>query len=102
MADYLEDDPYKYFKQRESLPADDPLQQILAPLEHRQFTQEFVRNNPILGAPAMFLGAPAYAALKLIPGVRQRLGATPPSLDQIFAAWQGIKPGFLEGLQNRK
>mgnify|MGYP001617395249 FL=1 len=45
------DDPYYYGRMRHSLSPDDPLHGVLAPLEHKEFAREAVRDNPLMAAP---------------------------------------------------
>lgn len=67
------------------------MQQILAPLEHRAYTRELSKVDPVQAAAMVGL-IPAYQgakALGIAPG-----DPTPPSLDQIFAGFQGLLEGF--------
>lgn len=87
-ADLPWSDLYNLRKQYEGDPM---MQQILAPLEHRAYTRELYKVDP-LQAAAMVGLIPAYQgakALGVAPG-----DATPPSLDQIFAGFQGLLEGF--------
>ena len=90
-------DPYFYGRMRQGMPLTDPMQRVLAPLEHREAAREIVGRNPAMAAP--YAVAPlAYYLAKLLG---QPMGfykdATPPSLDQILGGYEGL----FSGLQDR-
>ena len=92
-------DPYLYGRMRQNLPPTDPMQRILAPLEHREAAREIVGRNPLMAAP--YAVAPlAYYLAKLLG---QPLGfyqdATPPSLDQILGGYEGLFSGLQDYTQ---
>ena len=85
-----------FAQQRARLPSDDPMQTVLAPFEHREFAQEYVQENPITGPIVMAGAIPAYAAYKTL---RPKSGArTKPSLDQVFAGFEGVARGIKANL----
>lgn len=67
----------------------DPLDnQLLAPFEHGQFTQQMTQQNPLLGAGVAGIMAPGYYIAKKLGYGDQ--GATPADIDQVFGSWQGL------------
>lgn len=80
-----------YWRLRDRVPADHPLQRTLAPLEHGQFAEETVRDNPLMALPLIF-AIPGYTAGKatgLIRGTR-----SPASWDEIFEGYAGMLRGL--------
>lgn len=97
------EDPYKFAKIRNSLPenGNNALQQIAAPLEHREFVEGFVKDNPVIGPPAAAVATLGYyAKKKLTPEGLRPIGETPASLDQVFAGLDGIIRGVKSNLTN--
>jgi len=66
------------------------MQEALAPIEHKAFAREYVRDNPY-AAPGIAMMAPAYALAKML---RAQKGRTEPSMDQIFGGWAGTTEGL--------
>src|SRR5512139_3034063 len=85
---------YDLLTTRKMLDPKDPIQELLAPYEHRAFAREYVQDHPWTGVPAMMTFIPGYQIYKAL-GLKPE--ATPPSLEQ---AGQGYK-GMWEGLFNR-
>ena len=89
------EDLYNAHRLRGLYPQDQLHQDLLGPEEHKQFVKEVTQQHPMLGL-LLAAGAPLYTALK-IAGVN--LGGTgemktsKPSLDEIFAAYQGFNEG---------
>lgn len=84
-------DPYHYERLRRSLPRDSSLHSVIGPLEHRQFVEEVVRNQPWMAVP-MAAAIPAYTAGKgtgLLRGPR-----SPASWDEVFEAYKGLWQGL--------
>lgn len=89
-------DDYSAIGLRQQYPQDQFMQNLLAPVEHRQFMQEVTRDNPLMGT--LLLGAsPLYTGLKSlginIADDKSSLTST-PSLDELF----GALDGYLRGL----
>jgi len=83
---------FHYQQLRAALPPTSPLHAVLGPLEHGQFVEDAVQDNPLMALP-LALAIPAYTAGKatgLIKGAR-----SPASWDEIFAAYGGLKRGML-------
>lgn len=83
---------FHYQQLRAALPPDSPLHAVLGPLEHGQFAEDAVRDNPLMAVP-MSLAIPAYTAGKaagLVRGTR-----SPASWDEIFEAYKGLWRGML-------
>jgi hypothetical protein len=97
---------------RQRLPRNDPLHEILGPLEHREFTRDVARTDPLLRSVAMLPFIPAYTGVKYLAqrpddGLLRRLARTalggavprsPASLDEIFAGYEGLFSGLKERL----
>ena len=84
-------DLYHYQRLRAATPRTAALHSVLGPLEHGQFVEELVQNQP-WAAAAMPLAIPAYTAGKatgLIRGAR-----SPASWDEIFEAYRGLGRGL--------
>jgi hypothetical protein len=81
-------DPYALNRLREKEPG---LQDLLGPLEHRQFVEEVTRRSPLVGTGVMAM-APAYSAGKAL-GLFPRARSV-ASWDEIFAAWDGYRRGM--------
>lgn len=84
--------------------ADQAMQPLLAPYEHRAFAREWTQESPLVAAPSLAAAAPLYYVGKQKPliGLMQRFGwvgpeATPASLEQLVQSYKGIA----EGLTNR-
>lgn len=97
------DNPYKWALMRARMAADDPMQSVIAPLEHREFTYDVGRNQPWYEALAQVPAIPAYSALKWMlntpgaPVAKKILGGTPrspASLDEVFGAYEGLFSGL--------
>lgn len=80
---------------RNSIPADDPRQQMLAPYEHQAFAREWTQQNPALASLSLPFAIPAYTAAKGLGIVHSRSGA---SLDEMADAYRGWGQGLLDFL----
>ena len=67
------------------------MQELLAPLEHRAYAREAVKDSPIMGTLGMGTAIPLYQLKKMF-GMQK--GTTPASLDELFAGYQGIAQGL--------
>lgn len=111
-------DDYKYGRLRQNLPPDHPWHAMLGPLEHREFVRDAVKRDGML-APALAVATPAYTVGKLAARVpddavaalpfplvplvaagreaaRQaglHLTRSPPSMDEVFAGFEGLFSG---------
>lgn len=86
-------DPYFYYKLRNTLPANDPRQAELGPLEHQQVMQEMVSRNPLSALPLALVGIPGYTlgkATGMIQGAR-----SPASLEEMEDAYRGLWQGLV-------
>ena len=83
-------DPYYYTKMRNALPPTDPRQAQIAPIEHGQFTEETVRQNPWMAIP-LAMATPAYTAGKALGLIKSR---SPASIDEMLQAYYGIGRGL--------
>jgi hypothetical protein len=68
----------------------DPFQPIVGPLEHREFAEDFVKENPAIAIPSLAVGTPLYTAAKAL-GVHA--ARSPASVDEIFAGYEGLIRG---------
>jgi hypothetical protein len=111
MAGQAVDDLFRYKRLRESsqYAQDRAAQDIIGPLEHRDFVEELTRKNPVAGAAA-YLASPAYTGVKKIaeitgPGsIADRIVTavggggnakrSSASWDEIFGAMQGFRRGL--------
>lgn len=86
----------KYTLQRDKLPANDMLQPIIAPLEHREFAQSFTEDHPVLGPISLAAAIPAYSIYKAAQDAvfGRPADRTPGGLDEVFAGFQGIARGI--------
>jgi hypothetical protein len=89
-----EENLYQYWKMRDALPRTDPMQGMLGPMEHRQFTREAVQANPLMALP-LAVATPFYTGAKALGMTNAR---SPASLDEIFASYHGITEGMLNHL----
>ena len=84
-------DLFHYLRMRNALPAASPMQSVLGPLEHGQFVEETIRDNPWAALPFL-LGIPGYTAAKAtgaVSGTR-----SPASWDEIFEGYKGMLRGL--------
>ena len=89
------EDLYQAERLRQSQPQDQLTQDLLGPENHRQFVKEVTQRNPMLGL-LLAAGAPFYTALKILginSGGTGEMKTSKPSLDEIFAAYQGFDEG---------
>lgn len=77
---------------RNSLPANDPRQQILAPYEHQAFAREWAQQSPWIATPSLLAAIPLYSLGKATGLVQSRSGA---SLDEMADAYRGLGQGLL-------
>jgi hypothetical protein len=80
---------------RSALPDDDPLQQLIAPFEHRAFAREQASQNPIATAVTMPFMIPGYAMMKAL-GLQS--GRTPASIEQVKQGYIGLHEGLKASL----
>lgn len=97
MAGMRDDDPlYSALALRQKFAGDQDMQNLLGPVEHKQFLQEVTKTDPLLGT-ILLAAAPAYTGLKAL-GINVSDDKTTltsaPSMDEIFAALDG----YLRGL----
>jgi len=78
---------------RESLPADDPRQRILAPLEHAAFAREWTMENPAVAIPSLAVAIPGYSLAKLMGYGNER--TTPASLREVVQGYKGMGSGLM-------
>lgn len=71
--------------------ADPEFQRQVAPYEHRAYARETVAGNPLLEAPRMVVGIPAYQLIKALRGGSR----TPPSLEQVTQGYKGLWEGLV-------
>lgn len=88
-------DPFKLKRMRVTTPGDDPFQQVLAPLEHREFAQNFTEDNPVLGPLSLLFAIPGYTAYKKLFRPDNR---TPANFDQFFGGFEGMARGIKANL----
>ena len=95
LSDVLEE-PYSAYNLRKRYPQDQGWQDLLGPLEHRQFVEEVTKRNPVLGA--ILLGfSPGYTGLKALGlnlGGTGEMKSSKPSLDEILGAFEGFRRGL--------
>lgn len=78
---------------------DDPQHAIVGPLEHREFAEDFVGQNPALAIPALAVGTPLYTAAKAL-GVHS--ARSPASVDEVFAGYEGLGRGVSNLLRGNR
>lgn len=78
---------------RESLPADDPRQRLLAPYEHAAFAREWTMENPVMAVPSLAVSIPGYSLAKLLGYGGEN--ATPASLAEMAQAYKGMGRGLM-------
>ena len=87
------DAPFRFGRMRANMAPSDPFHAVVAPLEHREFVEEAVRENPLSAVP-LTLAIPAYSALKgsgLLPSGEN---TSPATLDEVFAGFEGLARGL--------
>jgi hypothetical protein len=77
---------------RNSLPANDPRQQILAPYEHQAFAREWTQQNPWVATPSLLAAIPLYSLGKAVGLLGSRSSA---SVDEMADAYRGVGQGLL-------
>lgn len=80
---------------RNSIPANDPRQQMLAPYEHQAFAREWTQQNPVAASLSLPFAIPAYTAAKGAGLLGARSSA---SLDEMADAYRGWGQGLLSFL----
>jgi hypothetical protein len=80
---------------RAELPDDDPLQQLIAPFEHRAFAREQAQTSPLSTAITMPFMIPGYAMMKAL-GLQS--GRTPASIEQVKQGYIGLHEGLKASL----
>ena len=80
---------------RAELPDDDPLQQLIAPFEHRAFAREQAQTSPLSTAVTMPFMIPGYAMMKAL-GLQS--GRTPASIEQVKQGYIGLHEGLKASL----
>ena len=81
-------------KLRSMYNSDPAMQQLLAPLEHRAYAREYVQRNPRTGPVAMAGAVPAWQLAKMFGIGSARGSRSKPSIDQLFAGYQGMFEGM--------
>lgn len=76
---------------RNSLPPNDPRQNMLAQYEHQAFAREYTEDNPITGPIGLSFLIPGYALAKSV-GLAH--GRSQPSIASILAGYKGIGQGL--------
>lgn len=89
-------DPFKYKRMRVGMRGDDPMHEVAAPIEHREFAQGFVEDNPVLGPLSLAFAIPGYAAYKKLFKPNNR--TQPRNFDQFFGGFQGLARGVKANL----
>jgi hypothetical protein len=77
---------------RNSLPVNDPRQQILAPYEHQAFAREWAQQSPWVATPSLLAAIPLYSMAKGMGLLDTRSSA---SLDEMADAYRGLGQGLL-------
>lgn len=105
MAQGALSDNYEYYRKRQALPANDPRQGMLAPLEHQQVAREATERSP-LAAGWLTLATPGWAAFKSALNYPFPRGVnvpydnsswnynTQPSMEQVGRGYQGMWEGL--------
>ena len=75
-------------------PGNRPLQNALAPLEHRAYARETVQDDPKWGVAKMGTFIPAYTALKFFQQLFGRKEWSDPSLRQAAEGYRGMWEGM--------
>lgn len=76
---------------RNSIPPNDPRQQMLAAYEHQAFAREWTRQHPIIAPLSLMFAIPAYTAAKKLGIVHSR---TPGSVNEMAAGYDGMWQGL--------
>lgn len=77
---------------RNSLPANDPRQQMIAPYEHQAFAREWTQQSPWTATPSLLAAIPLYSMAKGMGLLNTRSSA---SLDEMADAYRGLGQGLL-------
>lgn len=75
-------------------PNNRPLQNALAPLEHRAYARETVQADPKWGPTKMRVAIPAYTALKFFQQLFGKKEWSDPSLRQAAEGYRGMWEGM--------
>jgi hypothetical protein len=86
-----DEDLYRYYNLRNSLPADSPLHAQYGPMEHGQAMREIVGRNPMMALPLGLVGIPGYSLGKATGMIQTR---SPASLEEILQAYRGLGRGL--------
>lgn len=70
------------------------LQQLLAPYEHRAFSREWTKEQPLIAAPSLLFATPGYYIAKKLGFMSNGGTATPASLEQVKQGYKGIYEGL--------
>jgi len=87
-----------YLSLRARYSGDMNMQKIIAPMEHKAWAEDYVKRNPWTGPLGVGTLIPAYQAVKGMGWGNSDANTTPPSLDQLFAGYEGIYGGVLSNL----
>jgi hypothetical protein len=101
---YLMDTPpdsYKYGRMRTGMLPTDPMQSIIAPLEHREFAREAVGRNPLMAAP-MAAAIPMWTLFKALGIIPRGPNTSPASMDEIFAGYEGLFSGLGDSMRKKR
>lgn len=81
----------------------DPMQNVLAPMEHRAWARELVTEKPIRGAIGQAVLIPVYTAVKSNPTLAKLFDAdkarSKPSWEEMKQAYIGIGEGLLGAMR---
>ena len=72
------------------------MQNLLGPLEHKQFMEEVTKRDPFLGSLLM-VSAPFYTGMKMMgvnPSDDKSTLTSAGSVDEIFSAFDGYMKGL--------
>lgn len=89
-------DPYQFYRLRQQYAQDQGMQNLIGPLEHRDFMQEVTKQDPFMGA-LLATAAPFYTAMKALGvnvGDDKSSLTSQPSMDEVFGAWTGFARGL--------
>lgn len=101
MADYDKMSLYDLQNLRAMNAGDQPMQQQLAPYEHRAYAREEVMDNPLNALKLAFM-IPGYQAAKNSGLWPSDSSTTPASMDQLTQGFAGVGDGLQQSYTNGK